>query len=232
MKKWICSLILVSLLSGCSWEEKEYYPPADYPTLPSFSQEQSPAEQIGQALDKSTQAKDYCLVYGQIVTRDDQKQESLSVLRVQGDRSLLVAPDRQVYTAQGVSHSLDLSSQTVTQQQSGDIHREIYELVPNDGFLDDLCSSGLTASPSHDGSFTYQLSGLTMEELYRLIHGEGESFPDQSDAVGVASVYVDPEGHLARVQFDAYLPSGEVHTLVIAMEEIGTTQVTQPDWVT
>lgn len=231
MKKLVCGLMMAVLLSGCGWEEGVVYPTAEVPTLPSFSQEQSPAEQIHQALDKTAQAGSYCLAYGTIVHQGEQKQESLTVLQVQGDTSLRVSPDRQVYTAQGVSHILESATQTVSQETAGDIHREVYDLVPNGAFWEEFCGNSLMASPSHDGSFTYQLSGLSMEALYRLIHGQEKPFPEHSDAVGIASVYVDPQGYLARVQFNAHLPSGEVHTLVIALEEIGTTQVTSPDWL-
>lgn len=238
MKKCVCISVLLCLLAGCSAPVQETVPLAEQPTLPSFSQDASPREQIGAAVEKTAGAGSFCLVFGQIRIEGDQKQEDLTVQRVAVDDQgqyvfLLETQDREVYHGLQGGYVLDKTADppVVSPSQEGSVFGAVCAMVPNEGFLDEFCDGRLTVSPSNDGSFTYQRSELTMEELYRLIHGDQASFPEQSDAVGVASVHVDGEGYLTQVRFDAYLPSGVTHSLVIAVEDIGATQVTVPDWV-
>ncbi|MBQ7345456.1 MAG: hypothetical protein IJW45_05280 [Oscillospiraceae bacterium] len=238
MKICICVCLLLCLLAGCSAPVQETVPLAEQPTLPSFSQDASPREQIGAAVEKTAEAGSFCLVFGQIRIQGEQKQEDLTVQRVAVDDQgqyvfLLETQDREVYHGLQGGYMLDKtqSPPVVSPSQETSVFGAVCSLVPNEAFLDGFCDGRLTVSPSNDGSFTYQLSDLTMEALYRLIHGGERSFPEQAEAVGVASIHVDAEGYLTQVRFDAYLPSGVTHSLVIAVEDIGTTQVTAPDWV-
>ena len=242
-------LALMLLLCACAPTQSDLPPLASQPTLPQFDQELTPRQQLDAAVRKTEAAQSFTLIYGQIQAQGEQVQEQLTVQQVAADPkggyvSLLETATEKVFHSGGTCHRLDTTCDPAAySQQPSDgeeIFDPVYAVIPRSGILDRFCDRRLMVSPSNDGSFTYQITDLTAQELYRLIHGElQQQIPQDYDrAIGTATVEVDPEGCLTQLRFDLMLPSAEdtpalTHTLLLKVEDMDATpQPQRPDWVT
>lgn len=250
MKKRLIPLILMLLvaLTACSGNTAPTAPLASQPTLPDFDRQLTPREQIDAAIEKTKAAGSFRLTFGQIRQEGEGTTQILATQQVCIDdggqyTSLLVdAAGQQIFHEGLTCYRLDTTQDPpVCDRQTADrpftseeIFAAVYETFPDRSLLDRFCGMRLIATPSNDGSFRYQLTELTIEELYSLIHGqapEPDSLSGCADATGSASIDVDPEGHLTQIRFDAYLTPTVTHTLLLTVEDIGQTQIQTPAWV-
>jgi hypothetical protein len=217
MMKKFAILLVGLLLTGCAREPIPTYPLASQPTLPSFSQTLSPLEQLQQAQEAVRAAGSFQIAFPGGVQQV-----------ILGEQSLLETEDyKLLYDASGC-YRMDLhgeNPQWELQEHQGtigeaDIFATLRALIPNENLLGDLCKQSLIVSPSNDGSFRYQLTQLTLEELYTLVHGvaPGEELPE---GVGAACVTVDSQGYLSQIRFDAHLAEGESHDLTVEISRVG-----------
>lgn len=232
-KKWVLWLLLALLLSGCAPEA-----PADtlpsHPTLPEFTPELSPAQQLQAALEKTGQAQSLTLCFG---TDDALSTQTVTV--TEGVyTSLLVSPRETVYYQGNTGYRLEENEsvtefsqeQPFTRQQ---IFEEVYRLFPDGGLIERFCAQPLTASPSIDGSFCYQLTELTGEEIHQLLYGEAPQTALSQEGIGAVAFTVNPEGCFSQLLISFYLPqTGKTHTLRLTLTEINQTPtITPPTWL-
>ncbi len=79
-------------------------------------------------------------------------------------------------------------------------------LIPNENLLTDFCKMPILATPGSDGSLAYQVTELSLEELYRLIYGvdaDEELLPDTySTALGTVTFQTDGQGRFTELRFE------------------------------
>ncbi len=85
-------------------------------------------------------------------------------------------------------------------------YQALRALIPNENLVADFCGLPLIASPGQEGGMVYQVTELTLEETYALIHGaqpEEALLPaGYSQALGTVSFHVDDAGRLTELRFD------------------------------
>ncbi len=107
-----------------------------------------------------------------------------------------------------VSYGMGLEEPKLTATQDME---EIRDLVPNEDFLEDFCNLGLMAIPSNKGTFCYQVTNLTPEQICQLLCDrsltaeEQQELTDYPDAMGTIGIYVDAEGVFQSLKVDISL---------------------------
>ena len=87
----------------------------------------------------------------------------------------------------------------------------LQELVSNEDFLEDFCNLGLMAIPSNKGTFCYQVTNLTPEQICQLLCDrsltaeEQQKLSNYPDAMGTVGIYVDAEGVFQSLKVDVPL---------------------------
>ena len=66
------------------------------------------------------------------------------------------------------------------------------KLIPNEALVEDFCQRSMIVVPSNDGTFSYQLTGLTVEEACSLICGRSLTEAEQA----TLSAYTDSQAEL------------------------------------
>ena len=94
--------------------------------------------------------------------------------------------------------------------------------VSNEDFIGQFCQLPLTVSPSKDGTFCFQVTELTPEQLSQLLRGEALTHQQQQqlsaypDAEGTVKIGVDAKGAFQYLQVDVLL-SERIWTLQISV---------------
>lgn len=170
----LIAVLMIFSLAACTQKSAENT--SIYPTPPSLPQEKTPLELLTAAIDKTKAAVSCTIQYGTVTKTGDEAAE-------------------------------DIHSQNVTLEQAFSMDA-LYQALPdfptNANLLTDFCSMPLRAIPSNDGTFRYELSALTPEQLSVLMYGEGAEFPEYgeySQVICTAAIEVNANGCFSRLEF-------------------------------
>lgn len=169
-KKLICALLAALLfLTGCARNE-----PNDedsYPTLPSFSQEQPPLQQLQSAIAATESAGSFTAEYGTIHRTGEEADEDRHSQSVTADAPF----DRQAMYAAA-------------------------EYLPdNPGFLQALCDLSLRAIPSNTGTIRFQMTDLSWEDANSLLYAHART-QELIDTTCSVSMELDAQGRFHRME--------------------------------
>ena len=84
--------------------------------------------------------------------------------------------------------------QTLTPPWDVDSLKQVKALIPNENFIPDLCTRGITLSPSNTGSLEFSLNGISAEEFATIT-----GIVTEAESCSIA-LTIAPEGHLGRVE--------------------------------
>lgn len=218
MKTFFLSALLAAvLLTGCTAKPVPTYPLASQPTLPSFSQVQTPLEQLEQAREQLHLCGSFRVTFPggiQYVELGEAGYESL----IQTEAGLLYYGPEGCWEQTGDEPWVRRSVEPPFAREQ--MFASLYERLPNESFFEDFCAGRLTVSPSNDGSFSFQQTELTLSQLYTLIYGK-EPEGTLPEGVGIASVTVGPEGCLSEISFQTYLGDGTRENLTLRFDLFG-----------
>lgn len=246
-KKLICTLLAAaSALSLAACTKKVPSSPDQRPvqTLPSIQTQVSPQVQLSQAIGLSAGTGAFVLRYG-TVWQDTETQSEQQLLHTDsGYISLLTTPTFQTYIDGSTLYTL--SGETLHRDHasrpydSATVFADVYSLLPNPNLIRDFCAERLTVTPKQDGSLDY-VSGLSLEEVYSLIHGQaapGGLLPDTyAEAACTATFHLDALGRFTglTIDTDLYQSGSEpaaTHRLFVRMERIGELEtIAPPAWI-
>lgn len=236
MKKCLIILLLLVLLTGCTQQKEEFI--SDHPTLPEFTPELTPHEQLEAAVSKTRAARSMVLTFG---LDDALTTQTVTVDSGGSYTSLLEAPDHTLYHTGLSCYRLDTTQdpptvdhiESDTPYTQAQIFQDVSALFPDDGLLERFCAQPLTASPSNDGSFCYQLTELSVSQIYTLIHGtepENTLLEDDQTGIGTVSLTVDPEGYFSQLLIQVYV-SDTTHTLQLSLTDLDSAAISPPSWL-
>lgn len=242
MKRLLIILLLPVLLLGCAGEPEEFVP--NQPTLPEFSSDLSPSEQLEAAVAKTRLAKSMVLTFG---LDDALTTQAVTVGSDGSYTSLLEAPDHSLYHSGTACFRSDSSQEppAVEHSQSdapytrAEIFQEVSALFPAEGLLERFCAQPLFASPNNDGSYCYQLTELSVSDTYALIHGtqpDSPLLPEEYGGICSVSVSVDPEGYFSQFLVQVYVSDAagkplKTHTLQLTLTGLDSDlSISPPEW--
>ncbi len=104
--------------------------------------------------------------FDETLTPRDHLEAAISSLKDRGDFT--------VQYGSGWKDSLSLST------GGGNAFPELRKLIPNEDFVKDFCGMGMMVVPSNDGTFRYEVTGLTLDEVCQLICGRDLTAEEQS----------------------------------------------------
>lgn len=161
----VLAAVLVLSLTACAQPLAESED--SYPTLPSFSQEQTPLEQLEAAISNTRSAGECTLRYG--------------IIRKTGDET----------TEESFSQSLSDAGEP----DWATLYSQVPDFPDNTNFISDFCSHPLRAIPSNTGTIRYQLTDLSREDMDRLLYAAPRS-EEAVQAVCGAALDIDADGRL------------------------------------
>ena len=169
-----CLFVLVILLlafgvAAC----KKAAPEQDQtdPTLPDFDVEQSPAQQLAAAVDKTRQQNTYDIRYGVVTTCDGKSEEH--------SQTQAVSPEKPLDEAVMLAY--------------------LPQLPDRQEFLEDFCNRPLRIIPSNTGLLRYQLTELAWDDAAALLYSR-EPEHDFDGANCEIALEVDAQGRLSRLE--------------------------------
>lgn len=171
-RKWFCSLLaifIVLAISACAPQYTE--PEASYPTLPSFPEEQSPAQQLEAAIAKTEAEESYEICYGTVRQSEEENTEDSDSQTVSKDSPLNLE----------------------------EMYEKLPYLPDNENFLQDFCNRSLRAIPSNTGIIRYQLTDLSWEDAQSLLYSqprEGEF----DEAMCAVALELDADGRFSQLE--------------------------------
>lgn len=234
MKRVLILIVAVLLLTGCAGEQDPDLT-LTYPSLPELPTQQTPLQQLTDAIDKTRELDRFVLSFGQ----EDLTRQQVEKAADGSYTSLLTVPDgQQIFICGTDRYTLDPPEHTTADQPftAQQVFQEAYALVHNPNFLQDFCAQRLIASPSTDGSFRYSLTELTAAQLYALIHGQ-EHEGELPEAICSATIDIDVQGRFTAIRFEAILPTEEtgeptVHALSLTLTQPkDLTPLQPPHWL-
>lgn len=178
-----CALLLA--LSACTASPAGSEP--SYPTLPSFPQEQTPAQQLAAAIDKTRAAKSYLIQYG--------------------TRTCLGEEITQEDASQSVSQDSPLNWDEILIKLPG--------LAIHEGFMEAFCGRPLRAIPSNTGIIRYEVSDLSWEDARELLYADNRETENPEMRWTVALV-VDAAGRLSEFEITSE-GEGETRTVFLSI---------------
>lgn len=172
MTRRICVLLAVLLmitLAACTpkYEIEE----AECPTLPSFSQELTPQQQLESGLGKTENEPEYEIRYGMICKSGEETTENEQVQRVDPNGLL----DRQL------------------------MYEQLPYLPNNEAFLQEFCNRRLQAVPSNTGVIRYQLTDLGWEDAHALLYARTPEAVPEEGVWGIF-MDLDANGRFSRLE--------------------------------
>lgn len=224
------------LLTGCTQQTEEFI--SNHPTLPEFTPELTPHEQLEAAVSKTRAASSMVLTFG---LDDALTTQTVTVDSSGSYTSLLEAPNHTLYHNGLSCYRLDATQdpptvdhiESDTPYTQSQIFQDVYALFPDDGLLERFCAQPLTASPSNDGSFCYQLTELSVTEIFTLIYGtqpENALLEDGKTGIGTVSLTVDPEGYFSQLLILVYV-SDTTHALQLSLTDLNSAAISPPSWL-
>lgn len=165
----LAALLLALALSACTQQQTEAE--TSYPTLPSFPEEQTPAQQLSAAIGKTASEESYVIRYGTVTSSGEETMETA--------------------WSQDVSPAQPLDRDTV--------YEKVAYLPTCEDFLESFCSRSLRAVPSNTGVIRYQLTDLTWEDVCSLLYKEIPE-GDFEDARCAVVMEVDAAGRFSRLE--------------------------------
>ena len=166
----LAAVALLLTLTACKNRYEEPTGPSE-PTLPSVALDQSPAQQLAAAIDKTKAAKEFELHFG---TRTGEGE----ALREDG-------------------HSQWVSPSQPPDMQG--LYELAPELPDRADFLEHFCGQALTVSPSNTGMIRYLLTGMEWEQTQSLLY-EGPREAPLQDAFWTVTLGVDGEGRFSEFE--------------------------------
>lgn len=162
----IAALALCLMLSACADAPAPETTDPGYPTLPSFPQQQSPAQQLSAAVDKTKAEKSYGIQYG--IHRQIGAETS------EDSHSQAVTPEQP----------LDWNA----------LYGQLPQLPEDSGFLERFCQRPLRAIPSNTGVIRYVVADLTGEDAQVLLYGKSSQTIEKAN--WTVALEVDAAGRL------------------------------------
>lgn len=168
-------LVLALALSACASQPEAQVP--SHPTLPSFPQEQTPAQQLSAAIGKTKAEVSYSIRYGSRVSSGEDRTEDAD--------------------SQEVSPENPLDREAMYEKAS---------FLPNrTDFLEAFCALPLRAIPSNTGVIRYEVSELSREAARELLYNDAPEWAAEEGLCSVC-LEVDAAGRLSKFEITIETP--------------------------
>jgi len=211
MKKYACLILVTMLLAGCT------APSEPATTTKATLPEKSPMEMLGQTVQLTLEASSFVIEYaqkdgdGEFATRfsaeiaRDTRGGYLAVISEPcGCGEYISGKTAAIRSCE------DASVEHLTAEESYDIAYLLRQLPPLEKeVLQRFCNTGLTASPSRDGSMRFEVNGLNEEQMEQLL---GVEMVADADFQGYFVLVLDAYGNLTQAE---YTEGATVHRICV-----------------
>lgn len=200
MRKYACLALVVLLLAGCT------APTQSVSTTKATMPEKSPMEMLGQTVQMTLEASSFVIEYAQgdgngkftpqfsgEIARDTRGGYLAVISQPCGCGEYISGKTAFIKNCE------DGSVEQQTQQGNHDIAYLLRFLPPLEKeVLQRFCNTGLTASPSRDGSMRFEVNGLNEAQMEQLL---GVELDTEGDFQGYFALVLDAYGNLTEAEY-------------------------------